>query len=73
MEVLEGLVAVPEVVGQLDHLKAKPAWAETFRRQHDQRLDEYFMSRSVQLPPRNHQHLENAAEGWSIGSGMISF
>jgi hypothetical protein len=66
-------VAVSQIVSQLDHLQAQPAWSEAFRRQHDERLDENLSARPVQPPPRNHQHLENAADHWSIGSRGSSF
>jgi hypothetical protein len=66
-------VAVSQVMGQLDHLQAQPARSEAFRRQHEERPDENLSARPVQLPPRNHQHLENAADRWSIGSRGSSF
>ncbi len=72
VECLEVLVSVSQVVGELDHLETEPAWAETFRGQHDKGPDENFSSGSVQLPPRNHQQKGNALIRRSIGRSMSS-
>jgi hypothetical protein len=44
---LEVLAWIFQVVGQLDHLEAEPAWAEAFGGQDDQGLDEDSSSGSV--------------------------
>jgi hypothetical protein len=72
IEDIEEVVAVAQVVRELDHLEAQGAGAKASRSEHHERPDDDSSTCPVQCFPQNHCYLENVLGCWSIGLGSSS-